>query len=134
MLMLLLPDTPGTLIALRVMFPQPVTDVEVIVGVGVTVEVVVAVKVGTRVCVLVGRGVNVMTTTGIVAVDVGVGTVAVAVGVLDGAIDVNVDVGAGPDVLVASPLESRSKIPRIVRALEEVIGRELMGIKLIIGL
>lgn len=134
MLMLLLPDAPGTLIELCVIFPQPVTGVEVMVGVVVTVGVLVGVKVGTRVCVLVGRGVKVTITTGTVAVEVEVGTVAVAVGVLEGAIDVNVDVGAGPDVLVANPLESSSKIPRIVRALEEVMVRELIGIKLSIGL
>lgn len=133
---------PGTLIVLVVTLLHPVTDVEVMVGVnkdvGVKVEVAISVPVGvnegTSVGVLVGRVVNVITGPG-ENVEVAVGVlVGAGVDVLVGTVAVNVADGPdGADVLVAeSP--SRSYIPRMVRALDEVIGRELMGIKLIIGL
>ena len=136
---------PVILIAPVVMLPQPGTGVEVEVGVKVTVGVEEAVKVGVTVGVsvgvLLGRGVNVITgPDGDVAVGVspdgtvavGVSVTTVAVGPPDGEVAVAVfdellDVGAE-----LSPLFI-SRIPNIVRALDEVIGRELIGIRFTIG-
>ena len=129
-----------------VMLPHPGTGVEVLVGVnvmvgvkdGVNVNVAVGVFVGVSVGVPVGSGVNVIRPPG----------VSVAVGVLDGPVGiiVTVSVGTAVDGLVAvavwnTPVvgttllpEFKSRIPNIVRALDEVIGRELIGSRVTMGL
>ena len=129
-----------------VILPHPGTGVEVLVGVnvmvgvkdGVNVNVAVGVFVGVSVGVPVGSGVNVIRPPG----------VSVAVGVLDGPVGiiVTVSVGTAVDGLVAvavwnTPVvgttllpEFKSRIPNIVRALDEVIGRELIGSRVTMGL
>ena len=130
------------------MLPQPGTGVEVlvgvkvIVGVKVVVEVRVAVKVGVivgvSVIVLLGKGVNVINSpAGSVAVGVFEGLVGFAVDVSEGkAVDGSVAVDVLNEPVVGTTLfpDVKSRIPRIVRALEEVMVRELMGISVIIGL
>lgn len=128
----------------RVILSHPGTAVRV--AVGVKVMVGVSVMVGVRVGVLVGETVGVRLNVGVVggevkvmngpegvfvAVAVGVLLGGGVVGVLDAAAVTGVDgvVGTGVD-----PVESSSTRPRIVRALEEVIVREPIGISLSMGL
>ena len=139
-LILLLPDEPGTVMFPRVTVAQPVTDVGVLDGVEVDVivgvNVIVGVFVGVFVKVLVGKGV--LLGTGVllgngpgVDVLVGVGVlvgVFVAVGVFDG---VGVT-AAGVDVFAGSDPSSTN--PRNVRALDEVKVRFPIGINLTMGL
>jgi hypothetical protein len=147
-LIILLP--PVILIAPVVILPQPGTGVEVAVGVkvsvgvsvsvGVNVIVAVGVIVGVRVGVLLGRGVNVITgPDGSVAVGVS-SDGAVAVGVSDGTgvvgMDGTVAVAVFDELDVGTELcpVIISTIPRIVRALFEMIVRGPIGIKFTMGL
>lgn len=146
-LIVLLPPVPGTVIQPAVMLPHPGIGVEVAVGVkvsvgvsvfvGVNVIVAVGVIVAVSVGVLLGKGVNVITGPD--------GTVAVAVGVLDGTAVVGTAV-VGTDGTVAVAVFRGAdvgtepcpvvilRIPSMVRALDEVIGREPIGIRFTIGL
>ena len=130
------------------MLSQPGTGVEVEVGVkvivgvkvmvGVRVSVKVGVIVGVSVAVVVGRGVNVIKSPpGSVAVGVSDGPVGIKVGVSDGtAVAGTVGAAVLVEPVVGTTLfpEFKSRIPRIVLALDEVIGRELIGIRVTIGL
>jgi hypothetical protein len=138
------------LIAPVVILSQPGTGVEVAVGVkvivgvkvvvGVKVCVKVGVTVGVSVGVLLGRGVNVITgpdgsvAVGVsdVTVTVGVLAATVAVGPPDG--DVAVGGFEAPDVGTTLCPVVISIIPSIVRALDEVIVREPIGIRFTMGL
>ena len=128
------------------MFPQPGTGVEVEVGVkvmvgvkvtvGVEVCVRVGVIVGVFVTVLLGNGVNVTRSPpGSVGVGVFVGPLGIDVGVSVGAaVKVAAGVLVGPVVGTTLFPVVMSRIPRMVRALDEVIVRELIGISVSIGL
>lgn len=86
--------------------------------------------VGTRLGVYVARGVNVPTCTSTVAVGVSVGTVTmgVSVGVL------GAGVFDGPEVGTDTDPDSISTMPRIVRALEDVMVRDGNGMRFVSGL
>lgn len=104
------------------------------VSVGVEVAVAVGVIVGTSVGVLLGKGVIVTTSPTNVAVGVSDATVAVAVGV---SVDRMVPVIVGmlePGVFDALGKVSRSRKPKIVRALDDVMVREPIGIRFTMGL
>jgi hypothetical protein len=126
------------LISLVVMVLQLEDGVDVPVAVGVDVKVAVGVAVfvlvGIRVGVLLGRNVGVAMMIGAVAV-----AVAVLVAV-DAAVEVEVAVDPAGEVAVAPPPTTEveagptSTNPRIVRALDEVIVREPIGMSLIRGL
>jgi len=135
---------PAKLIEPAVMVSQPVTDVEVTVGVksgvdvsvsvGRGVSVPVGVREGINVGVLLGKGVIVTTAPTPVTVGVAEGAVAVAAGVSEGTV-VTAEVGKG-EVGVFGALgviSSRSKKPKIVLALDEEIVRELIGTRFTIG-
>ena len=130
------------------MLPHPGTGVEVDVGVkvmvgvkvivGVKVSVMVGVIVGVFDGVLLGKGVNVIKSP----------PGSVAVGVSDGSVGFNVGVSeetavagtVGADVLVEPVVGTTlfpvfiSRMPRIVLALDEIMGRALIGTSVIIGL
>jgi hypothetical protein len=146
-LIVLLPPVPGTVIQPAVILSHPGIGVEVAVGVkvsvgvsvfvGVNVIVGVEVIVGVSVGVLLGRGVNVITGPD--------GTVAVAVGVLDGTAVVGTAV-VGTDGTVGAGVFRGAdvgtelcpvvilRMPSMVRALFEMIGRESNGIRFTMGL
>jgi hypothetical protein len=139
---------PVILIAPVVMLAHPGTGVEVEVGVnvivavkvmvGVRVSVKVGVIVGVSVGVVLGKGVNVIKSPpGCVAVGVSDGPVGIKVGVLEGtAVAGTVGAAVLVEPVVGTTLfpEFISRIPSIVRALEEVIVRELIGSRVTIGL
>ena len=125
-----------------VMLLQPGTGVEVLVGVyvmvGVNVTVGVNVSVGVRVGVQVSKGVKVSTSPpGSVAVGVWERSVGFSVGVSDG---ISVGGSAAPGVFVGVVVGTTlfpvviSRIPNMVRALDEETGRELSGISESMGL
>ena len=147
-LILLLPDEPGTAMFPRVIVAQPVTDVGVMDGVEVNVvvdvNVVVGVKVGVLVNVFVGRGVlvgaGVLLESGAAVTGF---DVLVGIGVLDGAVvtvgvsDGAVAVGLLDETVAVGALDEAAPIatfPRIVRALDEVKVREPRGMSLTRGL
>lgn len=119
-----------------VMLPQPGTGVEVLVG--VNVKVGVKVSVGVSVGVLLGRGVNVITSPpGSVAVGVSEGPVGIDVEVSVGiSVGGSATFGVFVGVVVGTTLFPVviSRIPNIVRALDEEIGRESIGISVTMGL
>jgi hypothetical protein len=98
--------------------------------------VAVGVIVGVSVGVLLGKGVNVITSpAGFVAVGVSVGvSVGALVGALVGVLaGVFVEVGPGPPGTELCPVV-KLKMPSMVRALFEMIGREPSGIRFTMGL
>lgn len=128
--------------------PHPGTGVEVEVGVKVTVavKVIVGVKVSVMVGVIVGVFDGVLLGKGVNVTKSPPGSVAV--GVSDGPVGIEVEVSDGTAVagtvgaaVLVEPVVGTtlfpvfiSRMPRIVLALDETMGRGLIGTSVIIGL